>query len=215
MASEGSGITRRRLLGGAAALGVGGLLGVTATGSPFGRGDQTVSLWHLFSGGDGERLAAMLDDFGKSDAGIEVEPLTLTWGPPYYTKLALAAAGDRPPDVAAFHASRLAAYAPQGLLTPLDLELLAKHGITEDKFLPEVWKRGQYEGKQYLVPLDTHPLVLYYDTELAKKAGLMDGDTLRTLDGSDEVLDAFGEMKKVTKQSGVSFEIRGVMLWRI
>jgi len=112
MASGESAFTRRRLLGGAAVLGIGGLVGVAAAGSPFGRGDQTVSFWHLFSGGDGERMAAMLDDFAKSGPGIAVEPLTLTWGPPYYTKLALAAAGDRPPDVAAFHASRLAAYAP-------------------------------------------------------------------------------------------------------
>jgi len=215
MASAQSGLTRRRLLGGAAALGVGGLLGVTATGSPFGRGDQTVSLWHLFSGGDGERLAAMLDAFAKSDAGIEVEPLTLTWGPPYYTKLALAAAGDRPPDVAAFHASRLAAYAPQGLLEPLDAALLERHGITPDRFLPEVWERGRFDGRQYLVPLDTHPLVLYYNTDLAKKAGLMDGDEIRPLQGRDEVLEAFGAMKEATGESGVSFEVRGVMLWRM
>jgi multiple sugar transport system substrate-binding protein len=215
MASGESGITRRRLLGGAAALGVGGLLGVTTLGSPFGRGDQTVSLWHLFSGGDGERLGAMLDDFAKSGTGIKVEPLTLTWGPPYYTKLALAAAGDRPPDVAAFHASRLAAYAPQGLLEPLDLDQLARHGITPDRFLPEVWKRGQFKGRQYLIPLDTHPLVLYYDKKLAKKADLMDGDQLRTIKGRDEMLDAFTAMKKATGKSGVSFEVRGVMLWRM
>jgi multiple sugar transport system substrate-binding protein len=215
MSNSGSGVTRRRFLGGAAALGAAGLLGVTTVGSPFGRGDKTVSFWHLFSGGDGERLAVMLDDFAKSDAGIDVEALTLTWGPPYYTKLALAAAGDRPPDVAAFHASRLGAYAPQGLLTPLDTDLLARHGITEDKFLPEVWKRGQFEGKQYLIPLDTHPLVLYYNTDLAKKADLMDGDQIRELSGEQDVLDAFAAMKKATGKSGVSFEIRGVMLWRI
>ena len=215
MSTPQSGVTRRRLLGGAAALGAGALLGITATGSPFGRGDRTVSFWHLFSGGDGERLAVMLEDYAKSDAGIEVEPLTLTWGPPYYTKLALAAAGDRPPDVAAFHSSRLGAYAPQGLLAELDPQLLAKHGITEDKFLPEVWKRGQFEGRQYLIPLDTHPLVLYYNTDLAKKAGLMDGDQLRQLKGEQEVLDAFEAMKKATGKQGVSFEVRGVMLWRI
>ena len=215
MSSSDSGVTRRRLLGGAAALGGAALLGVTATGSPFGRGDRTVSFWHLFSGGDGERLAVMLDDYAKSDAGIEVEPLTLTWGPPYYTKLALAAAGNRPPDVAAFHASRLGAYAPQGLLTPLEPELLARHGITEDKFLPEVWKRGQFQGRQYLVPLDTHPLVLYYNKDLAKKANLLEGDQLKQLKGEQEVLDAFTAMKEATGQSGVSFEIRGVMLWRI
>jgi multiple sugar transport system substrate-binding protein len=215
VSSAGSGMTRRRFIGGAAALGAGGAVALATLGSPWAGGDKTVSFWHLFSGGDGDRMKAMLEDYSKSGSGIEVDQVTLTWGPPYYTKLALAAAGDRPPDVAAFHASRLAAYAPQGLLTPLDPELLGRHGITEDKFLPEVWKRGQYNGKQYLVPLDTHPLVLYYNTKLAKKADLLDGDTLRTLNGSDDVLGAFADMKKATGDSGVSFEIRGVMLWRI
>ncbi len=215
MSNSDPGVTRRRLLGGAAALGTAGLLGVATAGSPWAGGSRTVAFWHLFSGGDGERLAVMLDDFAKAGTGIDVEPLTLTWGPPYYTKLALAAAGDRSPDVAAFHSSRLGAYAPQGLLTPLDPQLLAKHGITEDKFLPEVWRRGQFEGRQYLIPLDTHPLVLYYNKDLAKKAGLMDGDRLRQLQGPDEVLDAFAAMKRATGKSGVSFEVRGVMLWRI
>ncbi len=215
MSNANAGITRRRFIGGAAALGAGGAVALATLGSPWAGGDKTVSFWHLFSGGDGDRMKAMIDDYAKSGDGVDVEQVTLTWGPPYYTKLALAAAGDRPPDVAAFHASRLAAYAPQGLLTPLDPELLARHGITEDKFLPEVWKRGQFGGEQYLIPLDTHPLVLYYDTELAKKADLLDGDTLRELDGSEDVLAAFGAMKEATGQSGVCFEVRGVMLWRI
>jgi multiple sugar transport system substrate-binding protein len=215
MSASDSGVTRRRLLGGAAALGAGALLGITATGSPWEGDDKTVAFWHLFSGGDGERLALMLEDYAKAEGGINVEPLTLTWGNPYYTKLALSAAGDRPPEVAAFHASRLGAYAPQGLLTPLDPQLLAKHGITEDKFLPEVWSKGQFDGKQYLIPLDIHPLVLYYNTDLAKKAGLMDGDQLKELRGEEEVLDAFVAMKEATGKMGVSFEVRGVMLWRI
>jgi multiple sugar transport system substrate-binding protein len=215
VSSANGGMTRRRFIGGAAALGAGGALAITTLGSPWAGGDRTVSFWHLFSGGDGDRMKAMIDDYGSSGDGVEVDQVTLTWGPPYYTKLALAAAGDRPPDVAAFHSSRLGAYAPQGLLTALDPELLARHGITEDRFLPEVWQRGQFEGRQYLIPLDTHPLVLYYDKKLADKAGLLEGGTLRNLDGSSELLDAFAAMKDATGQSGVSFEIRGVMLWRI
>ena len=215
MSTPESGVTRRRLLGGAAALGAGALLGITATGSPWEGDNKTVAFWHLFSGGDGERLALMLEDYAKAEGGVNVEPLTLTWGNPYYTKLALSAAGDRPPEVAAFHASRLGAYAPQGLLAPLDPQLLAKHGITEDKFLPEVWSKGQFDGKQYLIPLDIHPLVLYYNKDLAEKAGLMDGDQLKELRGEEEVLDAFVAMKEATGKMGVSFEVRGVMLWRI
>ena len=158
----------------------------------------------------------MLDGFAKSDTGIKVEPVTLTWGPPYYTKLQLAAVGGRPPDVAISHATRLGSLAPAGLVMELTPELLDKHGITEDKFEPAVWKRGQFKGKQYAIPLDTHPFVLYYNTDLAKKADLLGEDgRLRPLNGEKEVLDAFSAFKKASGQWGVVTEIRGVSLWRL
>jgi multiple sugar transport system substrate-binding protein len=208
--------TRRRLITGAAALGLGAAGVVATTGPPFGGGSRTISYWHLFSGGDGERMAQMLTMFGKSGSGINVEPVTLTWGPPYYTKLQLAAVGGRPPDVAISHATRLGSLAPAGLVMELTPELLGKHGITPDKFEPAVWKRGQFKGKQYAIPLDTHPFVLYYNTGLAKKAGLLGEDgRLPALNGEKEVLDAFSAFKKASGQWGVVTEIRGVSLWRL
>jgi multiple sugar transport system substrate-binding protein len=208
--------TRRRLITGATVLGLGAAGVVATTGPPFGGGARTISFWHLFSGGDGERMAQMLDAFGKSGTGIKVEPVTLTWGPPYYTKLQLAAVGGRPPDVAISHATRLGSLAPAGLVMELTPDLLEKHGITPDKFEPAVWKRGQFKGKQYAIPLDTHPFVLYYNTELAKKADLLGEDNrLRALNGENEVLDAFSALKKASGQWGVVTEIRGVSLWRL
>ena len=65
-----------------------------------------VIFWHLFGGGDGENMAAMVKDFQKSSHRT-VESTLLSWGNPYYTKLALAASSGRPPDVAITHLSRL------------------------------------------------------------------------------------------------------------
>ena len=70
----------------------------------------------------------------------------LDWGASYYTKLAMSAAGGRASDVAALHLSRLAAYAPGGLLDPWDLDLLAEFGVTEENFAPAVWRRAQHDG---------------------------------------------------------------------
>src|SRR3954451_17054511 len=153
--------SRRTLLMGAAAVGLGAAGLIATTGPPFGRGARTISFWHLFSGGDGERMNQMLDAFAQSGSGVKVEPVTLTWGPPYYTKLQLAAVGGRPPDVAVSHATPLASpppaglrsLAPAGLVQELTPELLGRHGITLDKFQPAVWKRGQFDGRQYAIPL--------------------------------------------------------------
>jgi len=90
--------------------------------------------------------------------------------------------------------------APAGLVMELTPDVLEKHGLTEDKFDPAVWKRGQFKGKQYAIPLDTHPFVLYYNTDLAKKADLLGEDgRLRQLNGEKEVLDAFSALKKASK----------------
>ena len=101
--------------------------------------------------------------------------LILPWGNPYYTKLALAAVGGSPPDVAVVHATRLPSFAPAGLLEELTPEMLERHGLQADRFLEQPWKSGQSGGKQYAIPLDTHPFVLYYNTELCEKAGLLKG----------------------------------------
>src|SRR4051812_49519940 len=112
-------LTRRRFLMGAAAVGLGAAGVIATTGPPFGGGRRTVSFWHLFSGGDGERMAEMLDAFGKSHPDVKLEPVTLTWGPPYYTKLQLAAGGGRPPPVAPSHPTPPAARAPAGRVAGL------------------------------------------------------------------------------------------------
>jgi multiple sugar transport system substrate-binding protein len=207
-----AGLTRRGLLVGAGAVGLAAMAGVATAGSPFGGGRRTIDFWHLFGGGDGARLTEML---GKVH-DLRVRSLILPWGNPYYTKLSLAAVGGRPPDVAVVHATRLQGFAPNGLLEPLDSAELSRHGLSQDRFLPKPWAAGQVDGTQYAIPLDTHPFVLYVNTELAGKAGLLDGDgVLKNLDGEDALLDAFDAVKKATGKSGIVFETRGVTPWRL
>jgi len=207
-----AGLTRRGLLVGAGAVGLAAMAGVATAGSPFGGGRRTIDFWHLFGGGDGARLTEML---GKV-RDLRVRSLILPWGNPYYTKLSLAAVGGRPPDVAVVHATRLQGFAPNGLLEPLDSAELSRHGLSQDRFLPKPWAAGQVDGTQFAIPLDTHPFVLYVNTELAGKAGLLDGDgVLKNLDGEDALLDAFDAVKKATGKSGIVFETRGVTPWRL
>ena len=207
-------LTRRQVLIGGAVAGA-AALGIASTGSPFSGGAQTVSFWHLFGGGDGERLTGILADIESEHADSDVRELILPWGNPDYTKLALAAVGGSPPDVAVVHATRLPSFAPAGLLEELTPEMLARHGLKSDDFLAEPWKSGQSGGKQYAIPLDTHPFVLYYNTELCEKAGLLEGGKLTALDGADGLLDACQAIKDKTGKTGLVYETRGVTPWRI
>ncbi len=161
--------------------------------------------WNLFTGGDGARLAKMQSNFVDSNPNIELESTTLTWGAPYYTKLSMSTVGGRPPEVAVLHQTRLGAYAPAGLLEPLDPGMLSEYDMGPDKFLPEVLESAKYEGEIFTIPIDTHPQVMYYNTDIAKKAGLLEenGD-LKPIKGPDAVIDAFKKAKEVTGEQGVA-----------
>jgi multiple sugar transport system substrate-binding protein len=193
-------LTRRQFLAAGGGVTLAGL--VSACGSPVGSSlsgaqPQTadVIFWHLFGGGDGANMATMVKKFQQT-SHLSVEATLLSWGNPYYTKLALAASSGRPPDVGIGHLSRLPLLARAGLLEPVGDQFTAA-GITQDKFTPAAWKKATVDGKTYAVPLDTHPFVLYYNVPLAKKAGLLNaaGDSLKPLHGADEFRAALKAMK--------------------
>ncbi|WP_329214095.1 extracellular solute-binding protein [Streptomyces sp. NBC_00683] len=213
---------RRALAGGigalAAAGALGSLSGCAAPATAAGPGQTRLRFWHLFGGGDGVNMAGMLDDFRTEHPDIALEAATLQWGAPYYTKLGMAGAGGRAPELAVLHLARLAGFAPGRLVDPFDLDLLAEHGVEEKDFPPEIWSRGRAGGKQYAVPFDTHPFVLYYQTEVCEKAGLMSGGRLKPISGAEEFADALRAAKKVTGQPGLVTETLGpdcITPWRL
>jgi multiple sugar transport system substrate-binding protein len=62
-------------------------------------------------------------------------------------------------------------------LSPITTDELAAAGIKADEFGPANWKAAQgADGKQYAVPLDIHSIILYYNKDLLKKAGLLGDD---------------------------------------
>ena len=64
---------------------------------------------------------------------------------------------------------------------------------------PEGLDSAKSPGEIYTVPLDTHPQVMFYNTDICKKAGLLEknGD-LKPIQGADGVIDAFKKAKEVT-----------------
>jgi len=155
-----------------------------------------VIYWHLFGGGDGENMSTMVGAVRKA-TGLRVEATLLSWGNPYYTKLALAASSGRPPDVAISHLSRLPLLAQAGLLESVDEAGLTQAGITEKMFTPAAWSKATVAGRTYAVPLDTHPFVMFYNRTLAQKAGLLDGaGRLKPMSGRDAFVGAISAMKE-------------------
>src|SRR3712207_383666 len=158
-----TGLSRRQFLAAGGGLSVSAALSACASpiATSFTGGQPRtadVIFWHLFGGGDGENMATMLETFRES-SGLSVESSLLSWGNPFYTKLALSTSSGRPPDVTVAHLSRVPLLAQAGLLTPV-ADQFAAAGITEDNFTPAAWEKATVDGTTYAVPLDTHPFVL-------------------------------------------------------
>jgi multiple sugar transport system substrate-binding protein len=219
-------VSRRQLLRGASVMALGGALGVSLSGcadnalsglSVSHRLAGSLDYWNLFGGGDGVRMTAMEDVFRKEHPDVGLNAVTLAWGNPYYTKLSLATLGQKPPDVAVAHLTRMKTLVAGGLLEELQPDDLSSVGITADKFASRPWKAGLVDGKVHAVPLDTHPFVLFYNTKVCKKAGLLDSDgKLAPMESKQALVDALNKAKKVTGKFGgaIAFTNETATPWR-
>ena len=209
----GRGAPSRRGFLTAAALGAASLAGAGLLSGCSGASasDRTrVQLWHLFTGGDGGVFQSMMDTVGAQNPDIEIDPVVLTWGGPYYTKLAMSSVGGRSPDLAVMHATRVVGYAPGGLLDTWDPDRLAEHGITRQMFPDLLWDKCFVGGEQFAVPLDFHAFLLFYNTELCGRAGLLDADgRLSGLDSPQALLAAGRALADVTGGQGISYGYAG------
>ena len=129
------------------------------------RAAGSLDYWNLFGGGDGVRMETMEDGFRKANPAVGLSAVTLAWGNPYYTKLSLATLGRKPPDVAVAHLTRMKTLVAGRAAGGAATRRPGPVGITPDKLAQRPWKAGLVDGKAYAIPLDTHPFVMFYNTE--------------------------------------------------
>jgi multiple sugar transport system substrate-binding protein len=169
---------------------------------------ETVVWWDFLAGGDGVRMKQMISDFNAAHEGkITIDATTLEWGVPFYSKVQTAAAVGEAPDVMTYHASRIPLAVKQGILqqiTPSDWETM---GLSEGDYAASTWDAVTVDGKQYAVPLDTHPIVLYYNKDILGEAGLL------TEDGVPKGMDSregFTNTLRALKEAGVQYPLGSV-----
>ncbi len=170
--------------------------------------EETVTWWDFLGGGDGVRMKQMISDFNDAHKDqIKIDATTLEWGTPFYSKVQTSVAVGEAPDVMTYHASRIPLAVKQGILqeiTPADWTTM---GLGEGDYASATWNAVTIDGKQYAVPLDTHPIVLYYNKDILAKAGLL------TEDGKPKGMDSrehFTETLKALKAAGVKFPLGSV-----
>jgi multiple sugar transport system substrate-binding protein len=142
----------------------------------------TVEYWNLFGGGDAEFMDEIVEEFNAAHDNIEVDVTRLEWEE-YYTKLKTATASGNGPDIAISHVTRLKELADEGLVVSLD-ELGEEVGIDWNEYNSNILNGAEIDGKIYGVPLDTHPLVFYYNKDHLREADLLAEDGTPKMEGS-------------------------------
>ena len=177
------------------------LLGVGAV-----QAAETVTWWDFLGGGDGVRMKKLIEDFNAEHSGnIEIQATTLDWGVPFYTKVQTSAAVGEGPDIMTYHASRIPLAVSQNVLAEITPDDMKAMGLSADSFAPATWDAVNVDGKQYAVPFDQHPIVLYYNKDKLEAAGLIGADGLPTgLNGVDNFKAALKKLQEGGSKWGIS-----------
>nr|WP_272212615.1 extracellular solute-binding protein [Marinicella sp. W31]MDC2878528.1 extracellular solute-binding protein [Marinicella sp. W31] len=176
--------------------------GVFATAA---QAQETVTWWDFLSGGDGVRMKQLISEFNAAHEGdITIDATTLEWGTPFYAKVRTSAAIGEGPDIMTYHASRIPLAVSQGILQQITPDDWSTMGLSQADYASATWDAVTVDGKQYAVPFDTHPIVLYYNKDALAAAGLL------TEDGKPKGLDSregFEATLKGLQEAGAKFPL--------
>ncbi|WHY91525.1 ABC transporter substrate-binding protein [Neobacillus cucumis] len=167
---------KKRFLGIAltAALALGSLAGCASksedSAGTAGKGEK-ITFWAPFSGADGPRMKNIVANYNKLQSKYQVDMQIIPQND-YYKTVDLSFSGQKSgPDVMIMHADQLTNYESKHLIKDIT-DVAEKAGIKKENYSETAWNAGAFDGKQYSVPLDIHPLILYYNKDLFKAAGL-------------------------------------------
>jgi multiple sugar transport system substrate-binding protein len=152
-----------------------------------------------FAGGDGEFFDAMAAEYNKAQQEIILKKSDLTFSG-YYVKLKESVQDGTAPDLVVVNMSRLRDLASGNTLIPLD-PYLVEAGIGLKDIEPVPLKFCLIDGKTWAVPLDVHPLVLFYNRALLKQAGIT-----RPPQNFKEVVEAAQAAQKKTGAIGIALD---------
>jgi len=126
--------------------------------------------WNGFTGPDGRTMLRIIKQFNQQHENIQVTMQRMDWGT-YYNKLFVAGLGNRAPDVFVLHSDQIDRFYRAGLMTPIDA-MLTDGRVPMDDLDPNVLAKTSRAGKHYALPLDVHPLGMFYNRRLFADAGI-------------------------------------------
>ncbi|MGY4687926.1 ABC transporter substrate-binding protein [Petrotoga sp. DB-2] len=162
-----------------------------------------ITFWTLFSGGEGHIMTDLVNQFNKEQNEVFVNQQPLDWGE-YYNKLLASMVGGNPPDLAIMHLSKMPDYVGRGTVVAIDKYVSEE--IKKD-YLENIIAAATFNNQLYALPLDTHPLVMYYNKNVLQEAGLLSKNGEPLLPKTFEELYNFSKIiKEETGKYGMIIE---------
>ncbi|WP_020385708.1 ABC transporter substrate-binding protein [Kribbella catacumbae] len=194
--------TRRRLVAAAAVLALGILSacgGGNDAGGESGSADKADLTWQFWVGGTEDQAAwqKVADQAHTDHAGITVKLQGTDWNS-YWSKIGTLLASGKAPCIIGMQSLRTASYA--GAMLPLD-DLMSKYGLKAEDFDKPIMDGLKVDGKQIAIPYDSGPMVIFYNRDAFKAAGVADpkpGWTMDEFKAAAKKLTAAGKTGLVT-----------------
>ncbi|MFD7156002.1 ABC transporter substrate-binding protein [Kribbella sp. NPDC059898] len=154
----------------------GGNGGSSASGSA----DKADLTWQFWIGGTADQAAwqKVADQAHTDHSGITVKLQGTDWNN-YWSKIGTLLASGKAPCIIGMQSLRLASYA--NAMLPLD-DLMKKYGLKTEDFDKPIMDGLKSDGKQVAIPYDSGPMVIFYNKDLFKAAGVPDPKPGWTMD---------------------------------
>jgi len=142
-------------------------------------GTQDLLFWTPFSGADGVFMKDMVEKYNASQDDYNVKFIVQPSGEFYkLLDVALSTGGKESPNLMIMHVDQIPTYVSKDQLQPID-DIAAGAGLNKTDFVEAPIEYSTIDGKWYGIPLDIHPLVMYYNKDLFEKAGIANAPTNR------------------------------------
>jgi len=147
-----------------------------------------VAFWVRWSGDEFNAMKQIVDKYNSLQNEIYVNLLSVS---DLETKFYTAVAAGNPPDLVHVMSHQVPSWAEKNAL--YSLENISTYGIDLSKYVARYLDLGKHNGQLYAMPVTPAIVVLYWNKELFREAGLDPNKPPKTIDEFNEY------MKKLTK----------------
>lgn len=159
--------------------------------------NYTVEFWEAFStGANKTAIETLAKQYMEKHKNVKINLQAYDSYDTLKTKLTAAIAANSAPTIAQVYESWASKYQQASALESLQPYISGKNGLSQSDisdFYPTIWKDGQIDGTQYMLPFNKSVEVLYYNEDMLKQEGIAVPTT------TDELKAA---ITKVTKADG-------------